>query len=132
MHGLVDKLRKGKALTMGDLRRILAALKRVRAGVSDSLPLRYLEVLLYVYEKGEGVPLNQVCKDLNLAPSVASKAVEKLADGVARNPKTKQMEKVGLGLLNKERDPYNQRCIQITITQKGLELLHDIQQILAG
>lgn len=114
---------------MDELKRLGKVISYLRTEVSEELPIRHLEILLYIENKKE-VSILQLASDLNLPKSVASKAVSGLAKEAKRVTPGGALTWTGLGLLEKERDPVNQRLVLATLSSKGKEVLSCLKTLL--
>lgn len=115
---------------MAGLKGLSEALAYLRKEASEELPIRHLEILVYVHNKSE-VSVGHLAKDLNLPKSAVSVAVKRLSQFPERNTKTGNLEMKGLGLLDKERDPEYQTLVKIKLTPKGERIVKHLDEILS-
>lgn len=115
--------------TLEELKRLRACIKYLRKEVSEDLPIRHLEVFLYVYTRGE-VSVLQMAAELDLPASAASRALSALSTEMKRS--TRGLIPGGHGLLEKTRDVANQRLVLVTLTAKGKAVAEKLQAILEG
>ena len=101
---------------MNELKRLRDCLKYLRKEVNEELPIRQLEVLLYVAVKGE-VSVLQVAADVDLHKSTASKTLELLAERK---------------FLDKVRDASDARVVLITLSSKGRTVVDSLKALLEG
>lgn len=115
---------------MSPLKGLEAALKYIRKEVSEDMPIRHLEILLYIHRKGE-VSVLHLVKDLEIPKSAVSLAVRRLSQFEERN-KDGNLELKGLGLLDKERDLEVQTLVRIKLTPEGQRIVDGLQEIFRG
>jgi len=130
MHPL-GKPRLG-GLTVSELRTILKVLHCMRE-VDNTMPVRHLEALLYVYDKTDqfnGVSLSQISQAIDLSSAATSRIIDKLSNGWL-NPATSRIVG-GHKLLTKSISHTDERTLEIKLTDKGRELMGKIETLLAG
>lgn len=97
---------------------IMRTMGRIRSLVHEGMDLTYnqYKMLLTIDDKGR-CPLNILARELQIAMSSASEMVDRL---------------VQLGLVNRATDEGNRRQVIIFTTERGNELIRDLQQGIIG
>lgn len=103
-----------RRLAVNELKRLRDCLKYLRKEVNEELPIRQLEILLYVAAKGEASVM-QLAADVDLPKGTASKTLELLADK---------------NFLVKTRDAADARLVAITLSSKGQAVVDNLQTLL--
>lgn len=106
----------------------LRSIEYIRGSLGAEIPIGYISGLLYVATReslGEPVEVLSIAKALDMNESKASRLVSYLSEKKSKN-------EIGLGLLVKVEDSYDQRKKLVSLTPKGKAFITGLLEIVQG